>query len=912
MIERRSFANYTQVACAEFGLTRADRVLQFASISFDTAAEEIFPCLASGATLVLRPDSMVDSVQEFIDQTSQQRLSVIDLPTAFWHELTRVMEADGLELPASVRLVIIGGERALPDRVAAWHRISPRVRLLNTYGPTETTIVATMCDLSRDGNPSHTETAPIGRPVSNVETYVLSPSLEPAPIGFPGELYIGGAGLARGYLNQPALTAEKFIPHPFDRDSGKRLYKTGDRVRYLPDGQLQYLGRIDSQVKVRGYRIELQEIETMLCGHSSVGNAVVLADELEPGQKRLVAYVVNGGPEPATITDLRAYLKQSLPDFMVPAVFVFLEKLPVLPNGKVDRRSLPRPEQTAMPAETFVEPRNGTEKTLAEIWAKVLRLDRVGINDNFFELGGDSILSIQIVAKAAQAGLRVTPRDLFQHQSIAELATVAATGRVVRAEQGSVEGEVPLLPSQRGFLGQDWAEPHHFTQAVMLDVQRPLSEELLRKAVSAVVAHHDAFRLRFVRESSGFKQFYDSVEDPLPLTTIDLSGTPAELRRTALEAAATQIQQSLNLELGPLWRVALLDLGDEGLRLLWVIHHLIVDGVSWRILVEDLATAVDQLHAGELVRLPAKTTSLKEWSGRLQSYGRSSLICNDLDYWITAATRWPALVPIDMEGEANTFGSADTVSVELDSQETRVLLQKIPQIHKTQVNEVLLTGLIEAFQKWTGGSLFSVRLEGHGREDLFDGIDLSRTVGWFTTFFPVFFEIPDASNCIETLRCVKEQLRRVPNKGIAFGLAYLTEDTVVLNQLRAIQPPQVLFNYLGQFDQMTSDSSWFAVAKEGAGATRSPHAKRSALLEINGSVVNGKLQVAWTYSRNFHRRETIERVADSFLFALRTLMRNDEQSAPGYTPSDFSEFGWSQDDLNEIVADIEPSGRASS
>lgn len=426
MIQHRSLASYIETVSVEFNIQPGDRVLQFASLNFDVAAEEIFSCLVRGATLVLRTNSMVTSASEFLPRCRDFRLTVLDLPTAFWHQLTAELMMKGLALPEPVRLVIIGGERALPERLAAWQEhVDERVRLINVYGPTEATIGATICKLPRlMGVDTKLPEVPIGRAIQNVQTYVLDPHLQPTPIGVPGELYIGGVGLARGYLNRPELTAEKFVPHPFSPSLGTRLYKTGDLVRYLPSGEIEFCGRIDQQVKLRGFRIELGEIETVLSQHMNVCEAVVVPWEDEPGDKRLAAYVSPHPEQTLPASELRRFLQEKLPEYMIPSAFIVRQTLPLTPSGKIDRRALPPPGTSCPELEAaYVAPQTELEQAIATIWQKVLNVERVGVHDSFFELGGHSLLLVQVHSQLYERfKTDLSMLDLFRYPTISSLA----------------------------------------------------------------------------------------------------------------------------------------------------------------------------------------------------------------------------------------------------------------------------------------------------------------------------------------------------------------------------------------------------------------------------------------------------------------------------------------------------------
>ncbi|MEW5928739.1 MAG: non-ribosomal peptide synthetase, partial [Gemmatimonadota bacterium] len=451
-------ASYAAAAVELYGITPADRVLQFASLSFDASAEEIYPALLGGASLVLRTEEMLRDAVTFFRRCAEWGVTVLDLPTAYWHELVAELERGAVRLPDAVRLVIIGGERALPERVAAWRRsVRDGVRLVNTYGPTEATVVATLAELQGRveapllaGQPL--PSVPIGKPVPNGRVYVLDGDMCPLPVGARGELYVGGLGVARGYLGRPELTAEKFVPDPFSADAGARLYRTGDVARWRRTGELEFVGRADGQVKVRGFRIEPGEIEGVLLRHPAVRDAVVAAREDEPGRTRLVGYVVPIEQAPSA-ADLRAHLKAELPEYMVPAAFVVLDALPRTASGKTDRRALPAPGAPTVPAEAYVAPRTEAERRLAEIWAEVLRVERVGATDDFFALGGHSLLATQVVSRVRQAfGAELPLRAVFERPTLGDLAALlpaegAAAARVpddviVACGDGGMEDEL--------------------------------------------------------------------------------------------------------------------------------------------------------------------------------------------------------------------------------------------------------------------------------------------------------------------------------------------------------------------------------------------------------------------------------------------------------------------------------------
>ncbi len=875
--------------------------LLLSSFAFDSSVAGIFWTLCCGGKLVLPPQQFQSEPEQLASAIAQHQVEyLLSIPSLYAVVLEQAAELSGL------RGAIVAGE-ACPGKLIEQHRqLLPDCALFNEYGPTEGTVWSTVYNCQ---DWQQEISVPIGRPIGNTQIYILDRHLQPVPIGIKGELYIGGAGIARGYLQRPELTESKFIRDPFSDRPGARLYRTGDWARYREDGNIEFLGRIDDQVKIRGYRIELGEIEAILGQHQGVAQTAVIARS-EGDRQRLVAYIVpSEESDVPSANDLRDFLKSKLPEYMVPARFVSLSAMPLTPNGKIDRRALPAPEDVNPSSDSgFAAPRSPQEECLARIWSELLRLKQVSIHDNFFELGGDSIVSIQMIARANQAGLAVNPKQLFEHQTIAKLAAVAGTTSGIIAQQGIVTGAMPLTPIQHWFWEQNLPAPHHFNQSILLKVSSKLKPELLQQAVQQLLVHHDAVRLR----AQGWppKQAIAPVDETGPFAVVDLSDIEALKQPQAIASRATEIQASLNLTDGPIMRVVLFKLGRSGPdRLFLVIHHLAVDGISWRILLEDMKNACEQGSRGETIQLPPKTTSFPDWAERLIAYAESPTVNQELDYWQAQSPSEVTAMPVDLpEGKGNnTVASSKTLSVSLNAEQTRLLLQEVPSAYNTQINEVLLTALTQSWVKWTGARGLLVELEGHGREQLWEDVDLSRTVGWFTTRFPVCLQLGATVNQPgEALKSIKEQLRQIPAKGIGYGiLRYLSPDGTMRSQLKKQTQPEVSFNYLGQFYFYQSESILLGFAGEETGPIQSPLGKRRYLLELNGLVVEGKLQLDWTYSENIHKETTIARLAQDFLEALNSII--DHCVAPetgSYTPSDFPDVALSQSELDDLVAEI--------
>jgi non-ribosomal peptide synthase protein (TIGR01720 family) len=693
-----------------------------------------------------------------------------------------------------------------------------------------------------------------------------------------------------GYHNRPELTAERFVSDPFSSKRGARLYKTGDKARWTPDGTIEYLGRLDFQVKIRGFRIELGEIESALLAHERVRDCVVVARAGDGGEQRLVAYLVCEGEAPS-ISTLRTFLLATLPDYMVPSAFVVLDALPLSSNGKVDRRALPDPRlESATRERAYEAPRTPAERTLADIWAKVLRVERVGVTDDFYELGGDSLLSIQIVSQAARAGLRISLTQVLRNPTVAGQALAAQALESARAEPDAMpaQGDVPLTPVQRWFAELDTPDAHHWNQAFLFTVPASIDHARLAAALAAVTAHHDALRLRFRRDADGWRQWYSesAAGDSIALARVDLRATTDDDLPAAIAATCELAQSSLDLEHGPIGRAVHFDLGSsrDG-RLALALHHLVVDGVSWRLLREDLESAYEQLEHGEAIALPARTSSFAAWSAQLSALAGSPALHGETSYWVAETAPGTLPLPCDHPRGANVEGEVVVAESWLSAAETRDLLQRVPAAYGTQINDVLVAALGGALATWIGSGSVLVDLEGHGREDVGGGLDLSRTVGWFTSVFPLRLAVARGASPRDRLIAAKERLRAVPGRGLGYGvLRYLREAPSLLEGAQA----EVMFNYLGQFDQVVAGSRLFGFAAEPLGAWRSARAKRRHKLEIVALVQDGRLVVRFGYARTVHDAATIDRLAESFATALRGCIAHClAPDAGGYTPSDF-------------------------
>ncbi len=886
LVPHSGIGNLASAEIDRLEVTEDSRVLQFASSSFDGAVMEVLMALPAGATLVLPPHGPLvgEALQTFL---RERRIThTLLAPSA-----VATLVPEGLE---GLRTLVVGGEASTGDLVARW---SKDRRMINAYGPTESTVVAAMSAPLAGG-----AVPPIGTPLPNTRIHLLDAALQPVPVGVPGELYIAGPHLARGYHGRAGLTAERFTADPYG-GPGERMYRSGDVARRRADGSLEYLGRADDQVKVRGFRIELGEIETALSRHPQVRDAVVVVHQDDTGRRRLVAHLVADG-EPTT-GELRSHLAGSLPEYMVPALFMPLERLPLTPSGKVDRRALPAPViQDGAVGTEYTAPRDATEETLAAVWAEVLGVGRVGVHDNFFDLGGDSILSIQVVSRARQAGLLMTSKLLFVHQSVAALAAVVtAVDQTAGTGPEEVSGRVLTTPIQRWFFDEHTVNPDHYGMSVQVELAPDTDTALLERALTGVIEHHDALRMRFTRDGAEWAQEYGD-RGAGAFSVRDLSALTDEERHLALDEAALTAQRSLDLATGTLVKGLFFRLGGaRSPRLFLTVHHLVMDGVSWRLVLEDLATAYGQLAQGRPVDLGAKSSSYQQWSQRLADHVRSGGLDHEISHWqdVTAAVRE---IPCDAQGAPNTFGTTATASVRLGPAETEALLQRVPAAYRTQINDVLLAALGRVLGDWAGAPV-TIALEGHGREEIFDDVDLSRTVGWFTTIHPVTLAVPDGG-WGTALKSLKEQLRSIPGRGLGYGaLRHLSEPGTPAHTALAGAPhPQISFNYLGQWDGTTSHSGLVRARLAALGADQAPDQPRPHLVDIVAAVGDGELRIDWIHSPGTHATATVERLADAFLAALRSLIAHCLlPESGGATPSDFPLAGLDQAAVDRIAGD---------
>jgi amino acid adenylation domain-containing protein len=843
MVPHRAVQRQAAAVQAGFGLRPDDRVLQFASIAFDAAVEEIFGALAAGAALVLRTEAWIEGAHAFWARCAENRVTVADLPTRFWQLL---LDQPSAAIPPCVRLLAIGGEAVETAALEAWFRRGGhRPPLLNTYGPTETTVNATLREIAGD----RATWRSIGRPVANTRVYLLDTRGEPVPVGVAGELYVGGAQVARGYLDRPGLTAGRFVPDPFAREPGARLYRTGDLGRWLADGSIEFAGRTDFQVKIRGFRIELGEIEARLAEHPAVRDAVVLAREDAPGEKRLVAYCV--ADEGLDVESLRAHLAGRLPSYMVPAAFVRLDAFPVTAGGKVDRRALPAPEGDALATGGYEAPEGAAEQVVADIWAEVLRVERVGRRDSFFDLGGHSLLAVQVISRVRQRlAVEVALRDLFSRPVLADFARgLASASRaelppIVPVERGA---DLPLAFAQQRlwFLERLGGLGDTYHIATRLWLEGDLDRVALRRALDAMLARHEALRTTFV-EVGGEPVQRIARESAFHLVEHDLAEHPdaaAELRRLAAEEAG----DPFDLEHGPLIRGRLVHRSADEHVLLLTMHHIVADGWSMKVLTRELATLYEAFRRGEANPLPPLPVQYADYAAWQRSWVAGDVLREQAEYWREMLAGAPELLelPADRPRPARQDHAGASVGVVID-EELTAGLKALGRRQGTTLFMTVLAGWAAVLGRLSGQPdvVVGTPSANRGRAEI-EGL-----IGFFVNTLALRVDLSGSPTVAELLAQVRVRaLGAQQNQDIPF------EQVVELVQPVRSMAHTPLFQVMFSWQEARPELA--APGAGGAGAAAKAGAKFDLSLSLGEA--GGRIAGTLTYATALFEQATVER-----------------------------------------------------
>ncbi|URZ15357.1 non-ribosomal peptide synthetase [Clostridium felsineum] len=854
MIEHKGIINMKSYYENKVPISKEDKILQFANIVFDASVSEMTMAILIGGTLVIVPDSIRLDVQKVQEYAQRNKVTVATFPPNYYIQMNEF----------EPRIIITAGSESSKELIEK----TENSKYINAYGPTENTVSATHWEYKNGEEIS--KKIPIGKPISNVQIYILNEN-SICGIGIPGELCIAGAGVARGYLNRPELTAEKFVDNPYGEG---KLYRSGDLARWLPDGNIEYLGRIDEQVKIRGFRIELGEIESVLRKIDKVKDAVVIVREDENKEKSINAYIVSD--EEITVSEIRKELEKTLPDYMIPAYMMQIENIPLTANGKLDKKALPKIE--AKSEKEYAAPRNDVEEKITEIFEEILGLDRVGIKDSFFELGGDSIKAIRVVSKMREAGYAVSVKDIMKKYTVEAIADSAILEVRRKYNQGEVIGTVITTPIIEIFEAWKLKKPHHFNQAMMIKVNTD-NENEISKVLDVLVKHHDVLRSVYRNKKLEILSMRESKK--YDLNVYDLRNK--NNTHYIVEKECGKLQSSISLENGPLMKVGLFKI-QNGNYMMICIHHLVIDGVSWRILSEDFNTVLMQLKNGEEIVLPSKTASYKDWGEALSEYKNSNILKKEREYWSKVVSN---IKDGEIKGDSSCSESGyGNINISFSKSETKNLMYNAGRAFNTEINDLLISAIGISVKKLTGQNKTAVVLEGHGREEIHKKIDIDRTVGWFTSMYPIIVECTE--DIQESIVSTKEMLRKVPNHGMGYGLLKSEFEKVSAD---------IYFNYLGEMDAENKNSTDYSSGISIAEENRLPGA-----ININGSVMQDKLSFSIMYDRNKYMQDTIEEFAKLYRNSLNEIiMYCSNQNQTIRTASDFGSIQLKSIELDEIT-----------
>lgn len=892
MVEHRNLFGYVDAYLNEYRLTPEDVVLQSSSYAFDASIEEIFPILTIGGRLVIANKDQILDINLLAELIRQNQVTIIVCPPLLLKELNQFPPFE------SVRVFASGADVLKKEYFSNVINYST---VYNSYGPTENTV----CSAFYFCTGEELTSIPIGKTIGNYRIYILSRDGKLCPVGIPGEIHLGGAGLTRGYLNRPDLTAEKFIPDPFK--PGEKVYKSGDRGRWLSGGNVEFLGRIDRQVKIRGFRIELGEIEYHLLNYPKITEVVLVADENHDGNKCLAAYIVS--TEDFAISELREYLAELIPKYMIPSYFIRINEIPKSFNGKVDVKQLPKPEESISLSKEFFQPQTELEQVLAEVWSRVLGVEQIGIKDNFFDLGGDSIKAIQILALLRKNQVKLEIKDLFDYPTIEGLIPHLKTLERQIA-QDLVTGKIPLTPIQKQFWSSVPLENrfclNHYNQSVMLYNQNGFDPTTLQKVLKQIVEHHDILRVYYQFNAGEVTQINRGLEGELFRFHME------DLRKESehweiITRQSEMIQRNINLSTGPLIHIGLFKT-KEGDHLLMTVHHLVIDGISFRVLLEDLASGYLQASQDKSIQFQQKTDSFKTWATSLQKYANSEKLLDELNFWSSQEEILIKPLINDDLTEVDQYRDAKNQEIQLSVEETNHLLHRVNRAYNTEINDILLSGLALSIQRWFNTEQILLSLEGHGREEIIQDVDITRTIGWFTTVFPLIFKIPFDTELSTCIKLVKERLRKIPNRGIGYGILRYLTDEESRNGVNFRLKPEIAFNYLGQFDQSlnTPDFSLSEIQPE---RTVSERILRPHFLEIISWIRDRRLHLSIGYNQHQFSDHTIISFLNLYRDQISQIISHcSTKEIPELTPSDLGDKTLTLFELDWIQSQVGSKG----
>nr|WP_242855918.1 amino acid adenylation domain-containing protein [Ruminiclostridium josui] len=879
MVEHRGLVNY--IWWAKQMYTRGEKEVFpfYSSLAFDLTVTSIFTPIICGGRIEVYSN---DDDEYVLYRIMRENKSTVIKLTPSHLCLLKDIDNSG----SSVKRFIVGGED-LKVKVAkeVYDSFNGDIEIYNEYGPTETVVG---CMIHKyDPNADQGTSVPIGKPAHNVQIYLLDSKLEPVPPGATGEIFISGDGVSRGYINMPELTSERFIANPFI--DGKSLYKTGDLGRFNDDNIIEYVGRADRQVKLRGYRIELGEIEKAILLHKYVKDAIVTIQEDKQKNKVLCAYIVED--KRISEEDIREFLMVSLPSYMIPQYIVWIDKIQLTSNGKIDFEMLPKPYFNSFNQEVKNIQVSGLEEIIYKVVSEVLELNSVGEEDNFYYLGGDSIKAIQIAAKLNNIGLKVRVKDILANPILKQVASLVKDHRNLNKSDNELCcGNLKLTPIVSWFFSREFINQNYYNQSVMLELKKQVGVKELESAIDQIIKYHDSLRLNYNPLTN--ELFYNNrhMESSSRIKVFDLSNLSHEEQCEKIVSIEEQIKSGFNIEKDLLINSCVFDLGPAGKKLLLTAHHLVVDGVSWRIILEDLENLLRAKEGNINFEFPQKTCSYKKWSEALIQFSESEAV-QETEYWNSILEKNFSF-PTDNITAVAYQGECIALSDVISEKDTKLLLSKANRAYNTETKDLLITALSLAINKYTGKNSIVIEVEGHGREEIFDEVDITRTVGWFTSIYPIAFEI-NGEELPQTIKNVKEQLRKVPNKGIGFGVLKYMSPQIQSNGKRFIR-----FNYLGDMTGI-SETEYFSISNGHISIDTATENQFTCLVEINAMVIDNCLKVTFIYNKEEFKKDSIKRFAELYMDSITKIIEHcSSKESVSFTPSDFETIDLLQDELD--------------
>lgn len=840
LIKHEAMVNYALWRIKNYRLTYTDKALQLISFSFDGFGSNFYSTILSGGTLVIPSEEKIYDYQYIKDLIVKESVTNISVVPSMYKSILLNSNSQDLE---NLKVVVLAAERADKNLINESKNINPNLIIVNEYGPTENTITTTaLIGMDED------TISIVGRPIDNHRVYIINKDENILPIGVEGEICASGIGLAAGYLDDYDLTQKKFIVSKFN--VGERLYHTGDKGRWLTNGHIQLSGRIDNQVKIRGFRIEIDEIEKRLNENKRIDDAVVISRDDNNGNKILAAYLVS--KEKLESKEIREDLLKKIPEYMIPSYFINIESIPKMKNGKIDRVALTNKEIISEKKDKVNGPRNKLEEKIAKVWSEILCLDSLDINDDFFVLGGDSIKAIQIVAGLKEFGIKLSVRNLLENPTISEVIKYIEYDENENIDE-IITGEVDIMPIQRWFFDQRFEEKNHFNQSMLLHKKSGFNESYIKVIFDRLMEIHDALRMSFEIDNDKIFQFNrEAQEDLYEFEIIDLKDS--QNYENDMQTNIERLQKSMDLRKNII-KVGLFKTLD-GDELFISIHHLVTDGVSLRILLEDFMRMYSDLEANKSFREIKKTNSYKEWAAKLVKYANSTEFLNESKYWIDNELQEVETLKNYVEVEEDLIEDEVYVETCLDKGNTEKLLRQSNKAYNTEINDILLAALAMSISDWAGIGKVLIDLEGHGREDIIPNIDITRTIGWFTSIYPVILDVGEKNDIGILIKQVKETLRKIPNKGIGYSiLKYLTNKENMKLEFKL--KPQIGFNYLGQVEGSDEKSEIKISDVEINSCNISKTFNKQHLVDVNGMIINGELRLRFSYNQNMYSRDSI-------------------------------------------------------